>query len=49
MKASNPDQFNQTLNELLNELSTEAIAGGPLHKYVVGNATASSSQTVYAM
>ncbi|MBA0800125.1 hypothetical protein Gohar_010578 [Gossypium harknessii] len=48
MKASNPDQFNQTLNELLNELSTEAAAGGPLHKYAVGNATAGSLQTVYA-
>ncbi|TYI64398.1 hypothetical protein E1A91_D09G085500v1 [Gossypium mustelinum] len=48
MNASNPDQFNQTLNELLNELSAEAAAGGPLRKYAAGNATVGSSQTVYA-
>ncbi|XP_022720837.1 cysteine-rich repeat secretory protein 38-like [Durio zibethinus] len=46
--ASNPDQFNQTLNELLNDLSSKAAAGGPLRKYAASNATAGNLQTVYA-
>ncbi|XWS15624.1 hypothetical protein CRYUN_Cryun34aG0017400 [Craigia yunnanensis] len=46
---SNPDQFNQTLSKLLNTLSNEAAAGGPLRKYATGKATAGNSETVYAM
>ncbi|XP_022720553.1 putative receptor-like protein kinase At4g00960 [Durio zibethinus] len=46
--ASNPDQFNQALSELLNNLSSEAAAGGPLRKYAAGKATAGNLQTVYA-
>ncbi|XWS15625.1 hypothetical protein CRYUN_Cryun34aG0017500 [Craigia yunnanensis] len=47
--ASNPDKFNQELSKLLNTLSNEAAAGGPLRKYASGNATAGTLQIVYAM
>ncbi|XVF27792.1 hypothetical protein REPUB_Repub14bG0139500 [Reevesia pubescens] len=47
--ASNPDQFNQALSELLDNLSNEAAAGGPLRKYAAGNSSAGNLQTVYAM
>ncbi|XP_022720568.1 cysteine-rich repeat secretory protein 38-like [Durio zibethinus] len=46
--ASNPEQFNQALSELLNDLSSKAADGGPLRKYAAGNATAGNLQTVYA-
>ncbi|WRX26789.1 Gnk2-homologous domain - like 10 [Theobroma cacao] len=41
--ASNPEQFNDGLIELLNNLSNIAAAGGPLRKYAAGNL-----QTIYA-
>ncbi|XP_052874558.1 cysteine-rich repeat secretory protein 29-like [Gossypium arboreum] len=40
LNASNPVQFNQALNDLLNELSAKAASGGPLRKYAAGNASA---------
>ncbi|KAB2012301.1 hypothetical protein ES319_D09G080300v1 [Gossypium barbadense] len=46
--ASNPVQFNQTLSDLLNELSAKAAAGGPLRKYAAGNAPAGNLEMVYA-
>ncbi|XP_022720552.1 putative receptor-like protein kinase At4g00960 isoform X2 [Durio zibethinus] len=46
--ASNPDQFNQALSELLNALNSKAAAGGPLRKYAAGNATAGNLQTIFA-
>ncbi|KAK6268932.1 hypothetical protein QUC31_013092 [Theobroma cacao] len=46
--ASNPEQFNNGLSELLNNLSSIAAAGGPLRKYEAGNAPAGNLQTVYA-
>ncbi|XWS19474.1 hypothetical protein CRYUN_Cryun31cG0019300 [Craigia yunnanensis] len=46
-KENASDQFNQALIELLNNLSSEAAAGGPL-KYAAGN-KAAGLQTVYAM
>ncbi|XVF87649.1 hypothetical protein PTKIN_Ptkin18bG0137200 [Pterospermum kingtungense] len=49
VNASNPVQFNQTLSDLLDNLSSKAAAGGPLLKYAAGNATAGNSQKVYAM
>lgn len=49
--ATNPVQFNQTLSDLLNNLSSTAAAGGPLRKYAASNATSTAGdlQTVYAM
>ncbi|XVE51187.1 hypothetical protein DITRI_Ditri02bG0019400 [Diplodiscus trichospermus] len=46
--SSNPDQFNQTLSELLSNLRSKAVAGGPL-KYATGNAPTGNLETVYAM
>ncbi|MBA0767312.1 hypothetical protein Gotri_016209 [Gossypium trilobum] len=46
--ASKPVQFNQALNDLLNELSAKAAAGGPLRKYAAGNASAGNLEMVYA-
>ncbi|KAK6264876.1 hypothetical protein SCA6_020310 [Theobroma cacao] len=46
--ASNPEQFNNGLSELLNNLSSIAAAGGPLRKYAAGNAPAGNLQKVYA-
>ncbi|KAK6283636.1 hypothetical protein POUND7_002588 [Theobroma cacao] len=46
--ASNPEQFNNGLSELLNNLSSIAAAGGPLRKYAAGNASAGNLQKVYA-
>ncbi|XP_021294089.1 putative receptor-like protein kinase At4g00960 [Herrania umbratica] len=48
MNASNPEQFNDGLSKLLNNLSNNAATGGPLRKYAAGNATAGNLQTVYA-
>ncbi|MFQ6657411.1 hypothetical protein Gotur_027092, partial [Gossypium turneri] len=48
MNASNPTQFNRALSELLNNLSSEAAASGPLRKYAAGNAPTGILQTVYA-
>ncbi|KAG4182828.1 hypothetical protein ERO13_A09G070100v2 [Gossypium hirsutum] len=48
MNASNPDQFNRALSELLNNLSSEAAASGPLRKYAAGNAPTGIFQMVYA-
>ncbi|XVF87647.1 hypothetical protein PTKIN_Ptkin18bG0137000 [Pterospermum kingtungense] len=48
VNASNPVQFNQTLSDLLSNLSSTAAAGGPLLKYAAGDATTGNSQTVYA-
>ncbi|XVE51188.1 hypothetical protein DITRI_Ditri02bG0019500 [Diplodiscus trichospermus] len=47
--ASNPAQFNQALNALLNDLSSKAAAGGPLRKYAASNAPTGYVETVYAM
>ncbi|MBA0819363.1 hypothetical protein Gohar_028099, partial [Gossypium harknessii] len=48
INASNPAQFNRALSELLNNLSSEAAASGPLRKYAAGNAPTGILQTVYA-
>nr|KJB34803.1 hypothetical protein B456_006G084600 [Gossypium raimondii] len=48
MNASNPAQFNRALSELLNNLSSEAAASGPLRKYAAGNALTGILQMVYA-
>ncbi|XVE51191.1 hypothetical protein DITRI_Ditri02bG0019700 [Diplodiscus trichospermus] len=46
---SNPAQFNQTLTELLNNLSSQAATGDPLRKYAAGQAMTGDMQTVYAI
>ncbi|XP_017978381.1 PREDICTED: cysteine-rich receptor-like protein kinase 29 isoform X2 [Theobroma cacao] len=46
---TNADQFNQALENLLNNLSSQAAAEGPLRKYAADNLTAGVFQTVYTM
>ncbi|XVE62854.1 hypothetical protein DITRI_Ditri06bG0153200 [Diplodiscus trichospermus] len=47
--APNPDEFYDTILELLSDLRRKAAAGDPLLKYAAGNATIFNSQMVYAM
>ncbi|KAE8728743.1 Receptor protein kinase isoform 2 [Hibiscus syriacus] len=46
--ASNPDQFNSAISDLLDNLRNEAAASGPLRKYAAGNASAGNQERVYA-
>ncbi|OMO76703.1 hypothetical protein CCACVL1_15483 [Corchorus capsularis] len=50
-KASNPDQFNLALDNLLNNLSGQAAAAGSLRKYAANNSELAAGlfQNVYAM
>jgi len=43
------DQFNNNLSALLKNLRNQAVAGGSLRKFAVGNATAPNFQTLYAL
>jgi hypothetical protein len=42
-------QFNDDVRSLLERLSRQAVAGGSLRKFAVGNATAPTSQTLYGL
>ncbi|OMO64954.1 hypothetical protein COLO4_31699 [Corchorus olitorius] len=46
--ASNPDVFNQALNNLLSNLSDEASTGGALRKYAADNTTDDPQQAIFA-
>ncbi|XVF87651.1 hypothetical protein PTKIN_Ptkin18bG0137300 [Pterospermum kingtungense] len=46
---TNADQFNQALDGLLSNLSSQAAAGGPLRKYAANNSQAGVFQSVYAL
>ncbi|XVE87855.1 hypothetical protein DITRI_Ditri19aG0021700 [Diplodiscus trichospermus] len=46
---SNSDQFNQRLDNLLNNLSSQAAADGPLRKYAADNSSVGFFQIVYAL
>ncbi|XVF27795.1 hypothetical protein REPUB_Repub14bG0139700 [Reevesia pubescens] len=46
---TNADQFNQALENLLNNLSSQAADGGPLRKYAADNSSVGVFQTVYAL
>jgi hypothetical protein len=43
------DQFNDDLWSLLESLRSQAVAGGSLRKFAVGNTTAPNSQTLYGL
>jgi hypothetical protein len=43
------DQFNDDLRILLENLKSEAVAGGSVRKFAVGNATVTNFQTIYAL
>ena len=43
------DQFNQVLRNLLDGKRIQAIAGGSLHKFAVGNATAPNFHTLFSL
>ncbi|OIT26564.1 cysteine-rich receptor-like protein kinase 10 [Nicotiana attenuata] len=47
--ASKPEEFNQELRKLLDDLRGQAAGGGPLRKYASGNATGPNFQTIYAL
>ncbi|KAJ8549700.1 hypothetical protein K7X08_033407 [Anisodus acutangulus] len=47
--ASKPEEFNQELRTLLENLRDRAAEGGPLRKYASGNVTGPNSQTIYAL
>ncbi|XWS15623.1 hypothetical protein CRYUN_Cryun34aG0017300 [Craigia yunnanensis] len=46
---ANADQFSQTLDVLLNNLSSRAAAEGPFRKYAADNSSVGVFQTVYAL
>ncbi|KAA3477885.1 Cysteine-rich RLK 29 [Gossypium australe] len=46
---TNVDEFNQALDNLLNNLSSRAAAEGPLRKYAADNTTVGVFQRVYAL
>ncbi|XVE87859.1 hypothetical protein DITRI_Ditri19aG0022100 [Diplodiscus trichospermus] len=46
---TNPDRFNQVLDNLLSNLSSRAAAGGPFRKYAADNSQVGTFQTVYAL
>nr|XP_018633388.1 putative receptor-like protein kinase At4g00960 isoform X4 [Nicotiana tomentosiformis] len=47
--SSKPEEFNQELRKLLDDLRGQAAGGGPLRKYASGNATGPNFQTIYAL
>ncbi|XP_060195880.1 cysteine-rich receptor-like protein kinase 44 isoform X2 [Lycium barbarum] len=47
--ASKPEEFNQELIKLLENLRDDAAKGGPLRKYASGNVTGPNSQIIYAL
>ncbi|XP_060193120.1 cysteine-rich receptor-like protein kinase 10 isoform X3 [Lycium barbarum] len=47
--ASKPEEFNQDLIKLLENLRDAAAKGGPLRKYASGNVTGPNSQSIYAL
>jgi len=49
VSANYVDQFNNDLRTLLESLRSQAVAGGSLRKFAVGNATAPNFQTLYAL
>jgi hypothetical protein len=49
VSANYVDQFNDDVTTLLERLRTQAVAGGPLRKFAVGNATAQNSYTLYGL
>ncbi|KAK6268937.1 hypothetical protein QUC31_013097 [Theobroma cacao] len=49
VNVKNPNQFNQALSDLLNNLSSRAAAAGPLRKYAADISKVGPFQTIYAM
>ncbi|PHU26584.1 hypothetical protein BC332_04916 [Capsicum chinense] len=47
--ASNPEEFNQELRKLLENLRDRAAEGGPLRKYASGNVSGPDFQSIYAL
>ncbi|PHT90756.1 hypothetical protein T459_05869 [Capsicum annuum] len=47
--ASKPEEFNQKLKTLLDDLRNRAADGGPYRKYSSGNVTGPDDQTIYAL
>ncbi|WMV16219.1 hypothetical protein MTR67_009604 [Solanum verrucosum] len=47
--ASKPEEFNQELSKLLEDLRDRAVNGGPFRKYASGYATGPDDQTIYAL
>nr|QMS43708.1 protein kinase [Betula platyphylla] len=47
--SANYDQFKDDLRTLLENLRSQAVAGGSLRKFAAGNATAPNFQTLYAL
>ncbi|WMV16217.1 hypothetical protein MTR67_009602 [Solanum verrucosum] len=49
VNASKPEEFNQELGKLLENLRDRAVNGGPFRKYASGNVTGPDYQTIYAL
>jgi hypothetical protein len=49
VSANYVDQFNDDLRTLLENLRSEAVVGGSVRKFAVGNATVTNFQTIYAL
>ncbi|PHT56184.1 hypothetical protein CQW23_04670 [Capsicum baccatum] len=49
VNASKPEEFNQKLKTLLDDLRNRAADGGPYRKYSSGNVTGPDDQTIYAL
>ncbi|XP_021294100.1 cysteine-rich receptor-like protein kinase 10 [Herrania umbratica] len=49
VNVKNPNQFNQALSDLLNNLSSRAAAAGPLRKYAADISKVGPFQTIYAL
>ncbi|XP_049382397.1 cysteine-rich receptor-like protein kinase 44 isoform X1 [Solanum stenotomum] len=47
--ASKPEEFNQELGKLLENLRDRDVNGGPLRKYASGSVTGPDDQTIYAL
>ena len=49
VSANHVDQYNDDVHILLNNLTSEAAAGGSLRKYAAGSAIATDFKTLYAL